>query len=666
MIVAAPAFAQKAPVPSPAAPATGAVAPATRPVAGIDRAVQAILPSLVRVSVVYFDQQAGREIKGQLSGSGTIISTDGYIVTNHHVAGRPKRIVCTLSTKEEVPADLIGTDPLSDIAVVKLHPARPRTFPAAHFGDSQKLQRGQTVLAMGSPLALSQSVTQGIVSNPEMMMPGNQGERLDGEDVGTIVQWIGHDAAIYPGNSGGPLVNLAGEIVGVNEISFGLGGAIPSNLARSVAEAIIRDGRVKRSWTGIEVQPRIDESAKTGALVAWVADTSPAGSAGMQAGDLLLKINQTAVDAQYAEQIPLVNRLLLGLPIGQPSTFVVRRKAADVSLTVTPVERSAAMSIPVELREWGLTASNVTASEALELMRDSTDGARIVSLRPNGPADQAKPALRSGDLVFEIEGHPVRSVSEMETQTRSLVTPGSRTKALVGFERNRERYLTVVELGTLAADTPPRDAKKAWVPVSVQVLTPTLAERLGLKGKTGVRVTRLLDEKTPLRVGDVILAIEGEPVIATAVNDDELFASAIRRYKVGASVKLTVNREGRETPVAVVLAATPSQPREMKSYDDPILEFRARDVADVDQQDPRYRDALGKVMVESVAVRGWASLGRLAGGDLILQIDGTPVKNVADLEVRMKDIAARRPTSVVFEVKRGIRTMFIEIQPSWK
>ena len=195
------------------APATPATAPAAAPAAPagespavIDRAVRAVLPSLVRISVVYLDQQAGREIKGQLYGSGTIISADGYVVTNHHVAGHPRRIVCTLSTREEVPADLIGTDPLSDIAVVKLHPAKPRTFPAAKFGDSSKLQRGQGVLAMGSPLALSQSVTRGIVSNPEMVMPPTTGgETLDGEDVGTIVRWIGHDASIYPGNSGGPL-----------------------------------------------------------------------------------------------------------------------------------------------------------------------------------------------------------------------------------------------------------------------------------------------------------------------------------------------------------------------------------------------------------------------------------------------------------------------------
>ena len=123
LLVSAAAFAQ-----TPTRTAQPSVAAITPP-ASIDRAIQAILPSLVRVSVIYLDQQAGREIKGQLSGSGTLISPDGYVVTNHHVAGRPRRIVCTLSTKEEVPADLIGTDPLSDIAVVKLHPAKPRKFP---------------------------------------------------------------------------------------------------------------------------------------------------------------------------------------------------------------------------------------------------------------------------------------------------------------------------------------------------------------------------------------------------------------------------------------------------------------------------------------------------------------------------------------------------------
>ena len=129
----------------------------------------------------------------------------------------------------------------------------------ATFGDVSKLKVGDRVLALGSPLALSQSVTMGIVSNTEMIMPGMfwpfNRMTLDGEDVGSIVRWIGHDAAIFGGNSGGPLVNMKGEIVGINEISLGLAGAIPADLAREVAEAIIRDGRVKRGWIGLEVQP---------------------------------------------------------------------------------------------------------------------------------------------------------------------------------------------------------------------------------------------------------------------------------------------------------------------------------------------------------------------------------------------------------------------------
>jgi S1-C subfamily serine protease len=200
----------------------------------------------------------------------------------------------------------------------------------------------------------------------------------------------------------------------------------------------------------------------------------------------------------------------------------------------------------------------------------------------------------------------------------------------------------------------------------VQVLTPPLAERLGVKGRGGVRVTRLLDSSTELRVGDLILAINGDPVRATAANDEDLFAASIRQMRVGSSVDLTIVRDGNPQQLAVTLGRTPSQPREMKSYEDPIFEFRARDVADVDLQDPQFKDALGSVLVESVAARGWAALGNLLGGDVILGIDGRPVGNVKDLQARMEEIESRQPDSIVFEVKRGIRTMFIEIQPAWK
>ena len=638
--------------------------------AAIDRAIAAVYPSLVRISVVALQWTGGREIKLEASGSGTIVTPDGYVITNHHVAGRVQRIVCTLPSNEEVPAELIGTDPLSDLAVLKLTPAKPRTFPAARFGSSAGLRQGDVVLAMGSPLALSQSVTRGIVSNLNMMMPAAYGGAmglLDGEDVGSVVKWIGHDAAIYPGNSGGPLVNLAGEIVGVNEISFGLGGAIPADLARTVFDAIRRDGRVRRSWTGLEVQPRVSGMETAGALVSWVAPKSPADAADLEAGDLLVRINGTAVDARFSEQVPAVNQALFGLVIGKPATVVVRRDGKEVTATVTPVERPVASSLPVALNGWGLVGADLSASEAREMGRASTDGVRVVNLRPGGPAEQAKPPLGRNDIVVEIDGQPVRSLVDLEARTRAALSGKAKASLLVGFDRGLERRLTVVDVGQPRVDPPPSEASKAWIPVNVQVLTPTLADRLGLKGKTGVRVTRVLDAASPLRVGDIILAIDGEPVRATAPNDEDVFAAAIRRYRIGSTVTLTMWRENAERPLPVVLGTSPRLAREMLDYVDNDFEFRTRNVAASDADDPRFADVpAAGVIVESVSPGGWAALARLQVGDLILAIDGRPVGSVDDLAARMKDVVTRRPVAVVFQLRRGIRTMFVEIKPTWK
>ncbi|MDB6079821.1 MAG: hypothetical protein JWO82_3568, partial [Akkermansiaceae bacterium] len=192
-------------------------APAAVPVPApdIQDAISKVYPALVRIYVVMEEGSDGRMRKMQGSGSGTIISAEGHVLTNHHVAGRGTRFVCTLSTREEVDATLIGTDALADLAIIKLDLSTRRLkgqpLPVAGFGDSDKLKVGDPVLAMGSPAGLSQSVTRGIVANTEMIVPRNSNSMtLDGEQVGELVRWIGHDAVIYPGNSGGPLVNLAG------------------------------------------------------------------------------------------------------------------------------------------------------------------------------------------------------------------------------------------------------------------------------------------------------------------------------------------------------------------------------------------------------------------------------------------------------------------------
>ena len=165
---------------------------------------------------------SGRLEKRLGSGSGVIISEEGHLITNHHVAGRGTRMRCRLHDGEEVDAWLVASDALTDLAILQLdlaHRKNPERLEPAQLGDSEKLRVGDVVLAMGSPAGVSQSVTKGIVSNLQLMLPSLSRAELreEGEAVGSVVRWIGHDAVIFPGNSGGPLVNLAGEVVGINE-----------------------------------------------------------------------------------------------------------------------------------------------------------------------------------------------------------------------------------------------------------------------------------------------------------------------------------------------------------------------------------------------------------------------------------------------------------------
>jgi serine protease Do len=655
-----------------AAGPVAAQSPAADP--DIQAALARVSPSLVRIHVVSYGYDDGRELKREASGSGTIITPEGHVLTNHHVAGRTRSIVCTLANREEMPADLVGTDPLSDIAIIKLRPAKAQTFPTARFGDRSSLKVGDRVMALGSPLSLSQSVTMGIISNTEMIMPGMfwpfNRMTLDGEDVGSIVRWIGHDAAIFGGNSGGPLVNMAGEIVGVNEISMGLAGAIPGDLAQEVARALMRDGRVRRSWIGLDVQPLLKSSVtRRGALVGGTVEGSPAAKAGFAAGDVLVKLAGRDVNVRFAEELPLFNQEVMRLPIGKLITATVVREGVERTMTVIPEDRESVESRVHELPALGITASNLTMWSAKELRRADRSGVRVSGIRPGGPADDAKPSLADNDVVVELNGIPVPNVEALVSQIERLTSENKEpVRALVTFERRGERLLTVVEVGRAVLEDPGLEARKAWVPVNVQVLTRDLADKLGVPGQTGVRVTRVLREgdSQPLQIGDLITAIDGNAIQASQPSDADLFATMIRQYRIGSTVELSIRRGNQERKLALTLDASPRLPREMKKYEDRDFEFRARDLAALDRTAAGLPEGQPGVLVEAVREGGWAALGHLADGDVILAIDGAAVADVAAVQQKMERVAREKPASVVMKVRRGIRTFFVELQTGWK
>jgi serine protease Do len=667
LVLGAPAAAED----RPANPAGKDIPDAVR--VAVDDAIRKVYPALVRIHVVAVDYRGGREVKSEGFGSGAVISADGYVITNHHVAGKAKRLQCTMANKEELEATLVGSDALADIAVIKL--SRPTGAPpltVAAFGDSDQLRVGDRVLAMGCPLALSQSVTLGIVSNLEMTMPRGFGTfSLDGEEVGNLVKWIGHDARIFPGNSGGPLVNLKGEIIGINDIGYGLGGAIPGNLARETADELIRHGEVKRSWLGLAVQPLLKSAqSDQGVLVGGVLPGSPADKAGLKPGDVLLSYNGRPVHIRHSEELPAFNRMVLGTPIGAAVSIVYRRGGKEHKGTLATVARGKAQGNKTEFKNWGITVEDLTLLSAKELKREPYSGVLVSSVRTGSPAAEAKPALDSGDILVEVAGKPVRTIKDLTAITADLTQGKSKpTPALTGFERRTQRLLTVVRIGE--RETPDRsaEASKAWLPAAMQALTPELAEALGLKGKKGVRLTEVYPDNTAakagLKVGDILLNFDGSAIDVSQPEDLENFTTQVRGYPVGDKVKLEVVRDGKPLTLEVELAASPPVMRQLVEYHNTQFDFRARDIAFQDRVqldlDPDQKGAL----ITAVERGGWAALADLRPNELVQAVDGQPIHSVADLRAQMRKVAQAKPQRVVFFVRYGIHTAFLELEPDW-
>jgi S1-C subfamily serine protease len=408
-----------------------------------------------------------------------------------------------------------------------------------------------------------------------------------------------------------------------------------------------------------------------GVLIGSAIEGTPAAEAGILGGDVLVELAGVPVDIRFAEQVPEFNLRVAELAIGEPVAAVVLRDGEEVRLDITPSAREEVLPDQHEFKEWGITGRNLSFIIAKEMKRESTDGVLVTSVQTGGPAGEAKPSINSNDVILEVAGQPVGSIEDLRSITDS-VTEGADepVPTLVVYERETERLVTVVEVGIKEIEDPGLEVKKAWLPIESQVLTFDIAEKMGDPDLRGFIVTHVYRGSTAdtagLQVGDKVLAVDGMALTASRPEDYEELPELIRQYRVGTEAELTVLRQGERMAIPVELVRSPESTREMERYRDEAFEFTVRNVSFFDRAEEQWPDDQPGVIVEQVLPGGWAALGELSSGDLLVKVNDTTIDDVDQLEEVMDGLVEREPEAVVFQVLRGIHTIFLELQPRWE
>jgi len=377
-----------------------------------------------------FPQIPGLPFEGQPrrqrgTGSGVIISADGYILTNNHVAADAEQITVKLADGREFKAKRVGTDPDTDLAVIKIEATN---LPVARLGDSDRTEQGEWVIALGSPFGLSQTMTAGIVSAT--------GRDL-GAGAGQFTNYIQTDASINPGNSGGPLVNMQGEVVGINTLIFsqtgtssGIGFAIPSSLATKIYAQLVKSGKVTRGYLGVFLQPVSATLAKNvgydgteGALVSdFPKEDSPAAKAGLRSGDVIVEF-----DGKPVKTPKQLTEYVADSAVGKVAQLKYVREGRVQTAAVSLGERPgrAGEAEPEEKGEeqedsgkLGVSTSNVTPEMVRQLKLKVATGVVIQTVQPDSPAADAN--LRPGDVIHRINRMPITNRQDLVRAMASL------------------------------------------------------------------------------------------------------------------------------------------------------------------------------------------------------------------------------------------------------
>ncbi|MGB2754841.1 MAG: trypsin-like peptidase domain-containing protein [Phycisphaerae bacterium] len=378
----------------------------------VQSAKDKVFPAVVYIKVIRETHEAGKKISQEISGSGVIVSPEGEVLTNWHVVDKAVQVRCLLYDGRAMDAEVAGTDKDTDLAVVRLKRSDTKPVPFAALGDSDVLKEGDFVMAMGAPWGLSRSVSIGIVSCTHRFLPESSEYSL----------WLQTDASISPGNSGGPLVNTDGQVVGINTLGALMGGdmgfSVPSNTIRYILAQIREFGKVNWSWTGLQLQPLRDfdrniyfEGAD-GVIVAETDPESPARHAGLLPRDRILEIAGQPVSAVTSENLPSLRRLLGLLPKGQPADIKFLRNEKVITVQLTPREKGKVEGAELDCPRWDLTVKQINQFDNPELYFHRKEGVFIYGVKSPGNAGNAD--LRPKDIILSIDGREVKTLDDVK------------------------------------------------------------------------------------------------------------------------------------------------------------------------------------------------------------------------------------------------------------
>ncbi len=386
----------------------------------------------------FFGNPRGGEMKRNSLGSGFVVSPDGYILTNAHVVAKATEIKVKFADDQEYTAKVVGADDQTDVALMKVEPKKP--LPFTYLGDSDKLEVGDWVIAIGNPFGLGHTVTAGIISGKDRSI-----------GHGPFDNFLQTDASINPGNSGGPLFDATGNVIGINTAIIaggsGVGFAVPVNLVKSLVGQLRASGKVTRGWLGVNIQNLTDElaekfqtSAKSGALVAQVFEDSPADKAGVKSGDVIVAVNGEKV----SDTRQLTNRVA-SLPPKSKVKLEVLRDGKSRTFQVELGERERGEQLALgeaeqgKTQDLGLTVSPLTPEKARRLgVRESVKGLVVEEIDPSGPtADEVQP----GDIILEVDKQRVSTLGDFR---RVLSQNKNNKKVLLRIQRGNAQLFLVI------------------------------------------------------------------------------------------------------------------------------------------------------------------------------------------------------------------------------